>query len=85
MRALLPTVIAFTTRLVLSTQDVPLTQPDSLVRYTIAAEGINASFIAYGARSTKIYVKDKDGVPREIVMGYDEGSGYVNDTNNEHT
>lgn len=85
MRTFLSTATAFASCLVVSTQDAPATTPDNLVKYTIFAEGINASFIGYGARSTDIYVKDKDGFFQDIVLGYDDGAGYINNTNNEHT
>ena len=58
---------------------------DNLVKHTISAEGINASYIGYGARLTNLYVKDKHGSFQDVVLGYDEGSGYIHDSNNEHT
>lgn len=57
----------------------------NLQKHTIKGPGIRASYIAYGARLTNLFVTDKDGVFRDIVLGYDEGSQYVNDTKNEHT
>jgi aldose 1-epimerase len=50
---------------------------DPLVPITIAAEGINATFLPFGARLTSLFVDDKDGVPRDVVVGYDDPSFYV--------
>lgn len=58
---------------------------DNLEKYNVTAPGITASYIAYGARLTNLYVDDKHGVTQDVVLGYDQGSGYVNDTENEHT
>ena len=38
---------------------------DPLHTYSIAADGINATFIGYGATLTSLYVHDKNDVPRE--------------------
>ncbi|KAL8665146.1 MAG: hypothetical protein Q9168_007768 [Polycauliona sp. 1 TL-2023] len=85
MRALHHIIVVLAAWLGLSTQGVSAAGIPSLEKYTIAAEGINASFIAYGARVTNLLVKDRDGISLDIVLGYDEGSGYINDTQNEHT
>ena len=57
----------------------------NLQPYTISAPGINASYIGYRARLTSLFVKDKNGTARDIVLGYDEGSQYINDTEHDHT
>lgn len=57
----------------------------NLQKYTIAARGINASFIGYGARLTNLLVNDKNGMPQDIILGYDDPSSYINDTEHEHT
>lgn len=57
----------------------------NLQKYTIAAHGINASFIGYGARLTNLLVNDKHGMPQDIVLGYDDALLYINDTEHEHT
>ncbi len=59
--------------------------PDSLQKYTLTAPGINASYISYGARLTNLYVNDRDGKPQDVVLGYDQGSGYLHDTEHEYT
>lgn len=60
-------------------------QADPFHKYTISAEGINASFIAYGARLTNLYVNDKNGKPQDVVLGYDDGHQYLEDTLTNHT
>lgn len=50
---------------------------DPLVPITIAADGINATFLPYGARLTSLFVDAKDGVARDVVVGYDDPSFYV--------
>jgi len=54
-------------------------------KYTISAPGINATFIAYGARLTNLYVNDKNGSPQDVVLGYDDANQYLNDTETVHT
>lgn len=50
---------------------------DRLAPLTISAQGINATFIGYGARITSLFVDDKDGVARDLIVGYDDHSMYV--------
>ncbi|KAI7875301.1 galactose mutarotase-like protein [Lichtheimia hyalospora FSU 10163] len=45
-------------------------------KHTIKAKGIEASFIEYGATITNLWVNDKDGVPRDIVLGWDDTKQY---------
>ena len=59
--------------------------PSPFTKYTISAPGINASFIPYGARLTNLFVEDKNGSPQDVVLGYDEGTQYLNDTETVHT
>ena len=54
-------------------------------KYTISAPGINASFIPYGARLTNLFVNDRNGNPQDVVLGYDNGTAYLNDTETVHT
>jgi aldose 1-epimerase len=58
---------------------------DPFTKYNISAQGISASFIPYGARLTNLFVNDKNGTPQDIVLGYDTGEQYVNDTETVHT
>lgn len=50
--------------------------PDKDGKYTLEAEGIRAQFIPYAATLTNLWVKDKNGVERDIVLGYDNTSFY---------
>ena len=54
-------------------------------KHTISAPGINASFIPYGATLTNLLVPDKNGNPQDVVLGYDSGTAYLNDTETDHT
>ncbi len=54
-------------------------------KYTISAPGINASFIPYGARLTNLYVNDRNGNPQDVVLGYDDATQYLIDTETVHT
>ncbi|MCJ1295684.1 hypothetical protein MMC34_007248 [Xylographa carneopallida] len=60
-------------------------QASPFSKYTISAPGINASFIPYGARITNLYVNDKDGNAQDVVLGYDDGMQYLQDTESVHT
>lgn len=53
--------------------------PDADGRYTLTAPGIKAQFIPYAATLTNLFVKDKNGVERDIVLGYDNTSYYAVD------
>ena len=78
MHSLVPLAAAFLP-LILAQSSSPLT------RYTIAAPGINATFIPYGARVTNLFVNDKNGEPQDVVLGYDDTTQYINDTETVHT
>jgi aldose 1-epimerase len=58
---------------------------DAFQKYTLKAPGIEASFIPYGARLTSLLVNDKHGKPQDVVLGYDTGKEYLNDTEHAHT
>jgi len=58
---------------------------DPLQKYTLTANGINASFIPYGARLTNLYVNDKNGTMQDVVLGYDDPAQYIKDTETNHT
>ncbi|MCJ1282626.1 hypothetical protein MMC26_001951 [Xylographa opegraphella] len=60
-------------------------QASPFTKYTISAPGISASFIPYGARITNLYVNDKDGNSQDVVLGYDNGTQYLHDTETVHT
>lgn len=54
-------------------------------KYSISAKGINATFIPYGARITNLYVVDKNGTYQDVVLGYDNGTQYLHDSETNHT
>lgn len=58
--------------------------PDADGKYTIAAEGIRAQFIYYGASLTNLFVNDTNGIERDIVLGYDNASYYSIDKSHPH-
>jgi aldose 1-epimerase len=53
---------------------------DGIKEYTLYADGINATFIGHGARMTHLYVNDRQGTPRDIVVGYDTPEQYLAET-----
>jgi aldose 1-epimerase len=55
------------------------------LKYKISAPGIEALFIPYGARLTNLLVKDKSGDYQDVVLGYDTGKQYLQDTETVHT
>ncbi|KAL9119129.1 MAG: hypothetical protein Q9187_004317 [Circinaria calcarea] len=59
--------------------------PSPFEKYTISAEGINASFIAYGARLTNLFVRDRNGDPQDVALGYDDATQYLKDSETVHT
>jgi aldose 1-epimerase len=50
--------------------------PDANGKYEISSEGIRAKFIPYGASVSNLFIKGKDGVERDIVLGFDKASDY---------
>lgn len=53
--------------------------------WNITATNITASFIGYGARTQAVYVPDRDGNIWDVVVGYDNGTTYLHDTETNHT
>lgn len=58
--------------------------PDKDGKYEISAQGIRGLFIPYGASITNLFVKGKDGVERDIVLGFDNASYYAEDPVHPH-
>lgn len=58
--------------------------PNASGKYEISAEGIRAQFIPYGASVTNLFIKDKNGVERDIVLGFDNASFYSVDPFHPH-
>ena len=59
-------------------------RPDQDGKYTLEAEGIRAKFIPYGASLSNLFIKDKQGIERDIVMGFDNASYYSIDKSHPH-
>jgi aldose 1-epimerase len=57
---------------------------DSNGKYWIYGDGISAAFIAYGASISDLVIKDKNGVPRDIIMGFDNATAYAEDKIHPH-
>lgn len=53
---------------------------DGIKEYTLSADGIKATFIGHGARMTHLYVNDRQGTPRDVVVGYDDPEEYLAET-----
>jgi len=58
--------------------------PDADGKYEIAADGIRALFIPYGASITNLFVNDTNGIERDIVLGYDNATYYTVDPIHPH-
>jgi aldose 1-epimerase len=50
--------------------------PDENGKYEIKADGIRGLFIPYGASVSNLFIKGKDGVERDIVLGFDNATAY---------
>ncbi|KAH8730955.1 galactose mutarotase-like domain-containing protein [Phaeosphaeriaceae sp. PMI808] len=50
--------------------------PDSNGKYEISSKGIRGLFIPYGASISSLFIKGKDGVERDIVLGFDKAIDY---------
>lgn len=50
-------------------------------KYTLEAEGIRAQFVPYGAGISNLFVKDKNGTERDIVLGWDNATYYTGKSN----
>ena len=60
------------------------TGPDADGKYTIAAEGIRAQFVPYGASISNLFINDTNGIERDIVLGFDNASHYSVDPYHVH-
>jgi hypothetical protein len=52
---------------------------------TLTAEDITAKLIPYGARLISLLVPDRSGNVQDIVLGYDNTTQYLTDTETNHT
>jgi aldose 1-epimerase len=50
--------------------------PDANGKYEISSEGIRGLFIPYGASIANLFIPGKDGVERDVVLGFDKASEY---------
>lgn len=53
--------------------------------YTLSAQNITAKLIPYGARLTSLLVQDRNGDYQDVVVGYDNTTKYLTDTQTNHT
>lgn len=66
-------------------QNATSTSSSPTTEYTIQAENITAVVLPYGARLVSCVVPDRNGDMQDVVVGYDTGEEYINDTNTQHT
>lgn len=59
-------------------------KPDKDGKYWIHGGGIEAAFIPYGASISDLIIKDRHGIPRDIIVGYDNATAYINDKSHPH-
>ena len=79
--AYLPAAIAFQalTAEAQNTTQMPPTHgraPQQNGKYCLTNTGIRAEFICYGASLTNLFIEDKSGVERDIVLGFDNATAY---------
>ncbi|KAI9158355.1 putative aldose 1-epimerase [Paramyrothecium foliicola] len=60
------------------------TGPDRDGKYWIHGDGIKAAFIPYGASISDFRIKDRHGVERDIVIGFDNATHYSIDEMHAH-
>jgi len=73
----LPSLLVALSTLGAVSATIPPPGPDG--KYTLTAPGIRAKFIPFAAAITNLFVKDKNGVERDIVVGYDTAAEYPPD------
>jgi aldose 1-epimerase len=59
-------------------------RPDKDGKYWIHGDGIRAAFIPYGASISDLIIKDKHGVERDIILGFDNATHYTLDEGHPH-
>ncbi|CAN6652195.1 hypothetical protein TRVA0_025S01882 [Trichomonascus vanleenenianus] len=75
----------FSSTLLLIASCVVSTTTNPLEFNTIKAEGIEASYLGYGARLASLKVRDRHGDSQDIILGHDTGEEYIHDTLTNHT
>lgn len=58
--------------------------PDHAGKYWIHASGISAAFVPYGASISNLLLKDKNGILRDVVTGFDNATYYHIDKQHPH-
>ena len=58
--------------------------PDVNGKYWLYGDGISAAFVPYGATISNLLVKDKYGIERDVVTGFDNASYYSIDKQHPH-
>ncbi|SPO07254.1 related to aldose 1-epimerase [Cephalotrichum gorgonifer] len=53
-------------------------------KYWIHGDGISAAFVPYGAGIANLLIKDKNGIERDIVAGFDNATHYTLDEKHDH-
>lgn len=77
-------VIPSVSRTVAGAADAAVGTVDPVGKYWVYGEGISAAFIPYGASISNLLVKDKHGVERDLVMGFDSALAYTLDEAHPH-
>lgn len=67
-----------------SASDATAPTPDEDGKYWIHGEGLSAAFIPYGASISNLLIKDKRGIKRDIVAGFDNATYYGVDKQHPH-
>ncbi|KAL2133255.1 hypothetical protein VTI74DRAFT_2678 [Chaetomium olivicolor] len=57
---------------------------DANGKYWIYGEGIAAAFIPYGASISNLLINDKNGIQRDLIMGFDNATAYHEDKMHPH-
>ncbi|KAI5888268.1 galactose mutarotase-like protein [Schizophyllum commune H4-8] len=55
--------------------------PFDVTTLTAPDGSVTAKFVSLGATLTELWVKDRDGNPRDVVLGYDDNSKLLTDPN----
>ncbi|KAI0637467.1 galactose mutarotase-like protein [Trametes polyzona] len=53
--------------------------PFDVTTLTAPDGSVTAKFVSFGATMTELWVKDKDGKPRDIILGYDDNTELLTD------
>lgn len=59
----------------------PLTE---FLEFSLSNASLSARISNFGATLTHLFVKDRNGIERDVVLGYDEPRRYLSDLNNPY-